>query len=137
MTTQEIFLSAKGREFTVTPADAASFAFVESSDVATLGSGKEDIGISFAWKATGDGTWEKTPNNIRDIASITQYILKINFADSNGTKHCTLTFTNTKNCNYTFYDETGDGYMNNTFLAGNHTIDYTSKKPNIVSITGS
>ncbi|KAJ7328417.1 hypothetical protein DFH08DRAFT_1084509 [Mycena albidolilacea] len=49
--------SAKHLEFIVsTPVDAASFAFVESSDVATPGSSKEDFGISVVWKATGDGT---------------------------------------------------------------------------------
>ncbi|KAJ7814513.1 hypothetical protein B0H14DRAFT_3477025 [Mycena olivaceomarginata] len=124
MTTHEIFLSAKGREFTVstTPADANSSASVESSDAATLGSGKEDFGTSVNWKATGDGLWDKNPDNVRDIAD--------------GTKHCTLTFTNTKNYKYTFYEETGDGYENNTCLNGNHTID-SSKKPNIVFITGS
>jgi hypothetical protein len=76
MTPQEIFLSPKGQEFTVstTPANADSSASVESRDAATLGSGKEDFGTSVIWKATGDGLWEKSPDNVRDIASITRYI---------------------------------------------------------------
>ncbi|KAJ7328447.1 hypothetical protein DFH08DRAFT_967569 [Mycena albidolilacea] len=139
MTTPETFLSTRGRGFTVSiaPAGADSSASVESNDAANLGSGKEDFGISVVWKATGDGLWELNPDIVKDIASIPQYSLKTNSADSDGTKHCTLTFTNTKHYKYTFYDETGDGYENNIFLNGNHTIDYTSKKPDIVFITGS
>ncbi|CAB5362292.1 unnamed protein product [Rhizophagus irregularis] len=92
---------------------------------------KQDFGICVDWKVQENNSWVDTTADVKKTAGILQYKLF-----GNGGKY-RLEFTNTVTYNYYFSDETGDRYQVNTYLTGNHYVEYSSSKPNIVFISGS
>lgn len=121
-------VSRSGKEYTTErPAAPASPA---SKD------GREPFGISVVWRPHAVTEWVNTPNEVRNTASITRYMLTQHSIDGDGTAHCTLQFTNTKHYDYYFYDQTGDGYMVTTLRSGDHSVNFSSKKPTILFIAG-
>lgn len=87
-----------------------------------------DIGVN--WQVDTAGA---TTSDVQSTAAITEYAL----AEPGGVYSYELSFTNTAHYDYTFYDETDDGYECNTYVDGNHSVRYNSSGPNIVRITGS
>ena len=85
------------------------------------------------WPVTNTPVWVNTPLLVGSV-SISGYMLS-----RSGGKlfDYTLAFKNVggRMNHYTFYDETGDGYVNNTFQDGIHYIHYNSAHPDIVKIT--
>ncbi|TEB29164.1 hypothetical protein FA13DRAFT_664718 [Coprinellus micaceus] len=154
--TVEKLLSRKGNEYSVPrPADAYS---TEATAVAALpdtilsglaniphGAGavgalsaddKPDFGIAVRWDVQDGSNWNAATPEVKKTAGITQYYIQRHSTKPDGTVSCTLHITNTKRYGYHFYDETGDGYWLSTWLNRDHSLDYESKKPNIVFITG-
>ncbi|KAK2467341.1 hypothetical protein APHAL10511_000576 [Amanita phalloides] len=128
-------ISAKGREYTITRrADSTpgvTPAILTSSD------SKEDFGIQITWNRQSTPNWNTTSKDVEDTASISSYLLKEQGTIGGGDISCTIYFRNSKTYKYTFYDETGDSYLCNTWVDSSHKIDYYSKKPNLRFVTGS
>lgn len=93
--------------------------------------GKNNFDIKIEWTVGAD-KMIATTQEVLDKASISAYRL------TKGHMYYDyyLEFSNTKNYNYYFYDETGDCYPVNCYVTGNHTVRFDSKKPNIVRIIG-
>ncbi|KDQ22176.1 hypothetical protein PLEOSDRAFT_1098257 [Pleurotus ostreatus PC15] len=127
----ETALSSKGNEYTITrPVGGEVVNSCSSSN------SKENFGISVVWKPQGSAEWIHTPQEVHETAAITRYKLVQHETNSDGETLCTLHFTNTKSYGHHFFDQTGDKYWVSTWLKGNHSVDYKSKKPTIVFITG-
>jgi hypothetical protein len=94
---------------------------------------KKAFAIAVNWPV-GDKSWKTTSPDVQTTAAITHYRL---FWKGNDISPYILWFTNTEHYHYYFIDETGDEYGNNTFRNGNHYIEYSSVKPNIICIKGS
>ena len=154
----EKLVSRKGKEYSVArPADsgtaeAVAIAAAPSKDnllsaatniphgegaVAALSaSDKTEFGVPVLWEVQDSDDWNPTNREVKNTSGITQYYVQRHSTKADGTVSCTLHITNTKNYGYHFHDETGDSYWLSTWLNRNHTLDYESKKPNIVFVTG-
>jgi hypothetical protein len=92
---------------------------------------KEDFGISVIWPV--EGKWVTTPLDFVNSTGIGRY--KLLYYD--GTIYdYRLEFSTSQTYNYHFHDETGDSYKCNVYEPGYHYVDYNSKKPTIIYITG-
>ncbi|KAG9218327.1 hypothetical protein CCMSSC00406_0007302 [Pleurotus cornucopiae] len=127
----ETALSSKGNEYTISRPSGGEVVNSFSSS-----NSKEDFGISVVWKPQGSAEWIHTPQEVQETTGITRYKLVQRGTNSDGETICTLHFTNTKNYGYHFFDQTGDKYWVSTWMNSNHSVDYKSKKPTIVFITG-
>lgn len=128
----ETAVSSKGNEYTIgRPGGGA-----EVLNSFATSTSKEDFGISVVWKPQGSAEWIHTPQEVQETSAITRYKLEQNETNSDGEVKCTLYFTNTKHYGYHFFDQTGDRYWVSTLRNGDHSLDYKSKKPTIVFITG-
>lgn len=76
-----------------------------------------------------------TSTEVYDVAGISKYELKKN-AWWNYYDYC-LWIDNNVNYTYSFQDETGDVYKLTTLIHGEHYVQYDSKKPTIIKVSGS
>ncbi|WP_046757079.1 hypothetical protein [Kordia jejudonensis] len=135
--TWKVHTSEKGEKYEVGYLSEEEFSISNSinSSVKVPSNGhssKEDFGVTVNWPVA-DSKWKNTVSHVKDRASITHYALYVH----EGFRKHKLWFKSTKHYKYTFYDETGDGYVVNTFRNGKHYVRFNSKRPRIVYITGS
>jgi len=92
--------------------------------------GKARFDIKVNWVAD-DGFYKPTSSDERRITGISKVAVHA------GTYYNSIDFETDTDYNYTFYDEAGDGYVCNVWVASwDHTVSYSSKKPTIVRVTG-
>ena len=135
--------SANGQEFevgrlpgksatstTVTPSPG-----VQASGFLSSASADQNFGITVNWPVDTDSSdWVDTSDEVKKKAAITRYAL---YPIQNPVFYTyILCFTNTKNYDYFFSDETGDSYEVNTYESGDHSVRFNSSKPTIVYIRG-
>ncbi|KAF5004270.1 hypothetical protein FDECE_9226 [Fusarium decemcellulare] len=123
-------------EFELTAKAKAEEADGDGKQLFGLFEGKKPFDVRVRW-TPGEDKFVVASQDVLDTASIASYNLTTSAFRYLGGWSYSLEFTNTKNYNYFFYDETGDYYQVNCYLTGNHSVKFNSEKPTIVRITGS
>ncbi|THH26550.1 hypothetical protein EUX98_g7639 [Antrodiella citrinella] len=127
----ETAVSMKGVEFKIGSAGDANAANEPAREKA-----KKPFDIKGRREPTGEPEWRRTPDDIKNKAAISQYLLVDHMNDFLIYRY-TLVFESSEHYNYYLYDESGDHYQVNTFLNGKHSVSFNSRKPTIVRVTGS
>jgi hypothetical protein len=101
---------------------------------------KNPFTISVNWGVT-PGAFQSisTSPDVQSIAAIDQYYLN-DIRAGGGIPAATqflLWFHNTQTYDYYFTDQSGDVYEINTYIRGDHTLNYDSTYPIITTISGS
>ncbi|KAG8700096.1 hypothetical protein FRC08_004927 [Ceratobasidium sp. 394] len=87
------------------------------------------------WPVGQEGEWVATTPDVEATTAISRYNL---YANSGGGEYAyTLWFTNNAHYDYWFKDASGDSYQVNTFVDGDHWVEYNSPNPTILLVTGS
>lgn len=76
--------------------------------------------------------WQYTDDDFRGRTGISRWKITV----GGFIYHYQLFFDTDQTYNYTFTDKTGQGYGNNVFVAGVHSINYNSNQPTIVLVSG-
>jgi hypothetical protein len=122
-------------EFELTAKAKADEADGDSKQLFGWFEGKKPFDIRVNW-IPGEDKFVVADQAVLDTAGIASYNLTTSAFRYCGGWSFSLEFTNTKNYNYIFYDETGDYYRVDCYLTGNHSVRFNSEKPTIVRITG-